>query len=54
MYQKVYQLVDRMRRKAFSFNQDRERKTAKPTKGTFLTRRSAPQDKRLVEFENTL
>ena len=36
------------------FNQDQERRTAKPTKRIFPIRRSAPQDKRLVEFENAL
>ena len=54
MYQKVYQLIERMRWKAFFFQQDRERGAAKQTKRTFPTRRSAPQDKRLVEFENAL
>ena len=52
MYQKVYQLIEKMRWKAFFFNQDQKRKT--PTKRIFPTRRSAPQDKRLVEFENAL
>ena len=54
MYQKVYQLIERMRCKAFFFNQDREKRAAKPTKRTYPTRRSAPQDKRLVEFDNAL
>ena len=43
-----------MRWKAFFFQHDRERGTAKSTKRTFPTRRLAPQDKRLVEFENSL
>ena len=54
MYQKVYQLIERMRWKAFFFNQDQKRRTTEPTKRIFPTRRSAPQDKRLVEFENAL
>ena len=54
MYQKVYQLIERMRWKAFFFNQDQKRRSTEPSKRIFPTRRSAPQDKRLVEFENAL
>ena len=54
MYQKVYQFIEKMRWKAFFFNLDQQRRTTKPPKRIFPTRRSAPQDKRLVEFENAL
>ena len=42
MYQKVYQLIEIMRWKAFFFNQDQKRRTAKPSKRIFPTRRSEP------------
>ena len=54
MYQKVYQLIERMRWKAIFFNQDQQRRTAKPLKRIFPTRKSAPQDKSLAEFLNAL